>query len=533
MSGMSEAKDREVLHPAGEEKGGLLEYPAPHRVETPGGPVQVHWEEDPGISPYGMLTYFLEFLQISGIWKEFVDQCPLSYTSPGAPSKAEVLGTILCSVLSGHRRYAHITGIRGDSVLPKLLGIDRLRSEDSIRRAFAEEDEDALNLWMDRQTDKTFAALLERDWVLDLDATVKTLYGHQEEARVGYNPMKPGRPSHVYQVMVLAAAKLVLNVDVQAGNLTASEYAQPTLWGWLESRDRKDWPTLLRGDIAHGNEKMMQGAEQRGVRYLFKLRQSKGVGQLIGRLAARGDKAGWRTAGQGWEGVESQLQLQGWSRPRRVIVLRRRLREQAARPEGESQQMRLPGCALEHKGGEWYEHAVLVTSWEEPELLALAQAYRDRADTENMFDELKNQWGWKGFSTKDLKRSQLMARLVGLIFNWWGLFTRIGSGDKHGEAITTRPLFLQGIGRHTRHAQQNRLSLSSLHAKALKIAHLLATMSAWLRAFRESAEQLLEEVRWPALLRWIFRHFGAAAPPDPALAALQGGLQLPDLGSSD
>ena len=38
------------------------------------------------------------------------------------------------------------------------------------------------------------------------------------------------------EVMVLAAAKLVLNVDVQAGNLTASEYAQPTLWGWLEKR---------------------------------------------------------------------------------------------------------------------------------------------------------------------------------------------------------------------------------------------------------------------------------------------------------
>jgi hypothetical protein len=41
------------------------------------------------------------------------------------------------------------------------------------------------------------------------------------------------------------------------------------LWGWLESRERKDWPTFLRGDIAHGNEKMMQGAEQRGVPYLF------------------------------------------------------------------------------------------------------------------------------------------------------------------------------------------------------------------------------------------------------------------------
>lgn len=519
MSGMSDSKGEKRLHPLGEENAEPLEYPPPHRVETPGGFVQIHWEEDPGISPHGMLTYFIEFLQISGIWKDFVEQCPLSYTSPNAPTKAEILGTILLSILSGHRRYAHITGMRGDSVLPKLLGIEKLRSEDSIRRAFANQDEEALTLWMDLQTGKTFDALLEHDWVLDLDATVKTLYGGQEEARVGYNPMKPGRPSHVYQVMVLAAAKLVLNVDVQAGNLTASEYAQPTLWGWLESRERKDWPTFLRGDIAHGNEHMMQGAEERGVAYLFKIRRTKGVLQLISRLASRGDKSGWRTAGQGWEGVESQLQLQGWSRPRRVIVLRRKLKERPAVVE-ESAQLKLPGWAVEHKGGQWYEHAVLVTSWEEKDLMAVAQAYRDRADTENMFDELKNQWGWAGFSTHDLKRSQLMARMVALIFNWWSLFTRIASGEKHGEAITTRPMFLQGIARQTEHAKQTHLSISSLHAKARKLANMMAAISGWLRSFRDSAEQLAEKARWPVLLRLIFRHCW----PDPAEIASQIGL---------
>jgi len=110
---MVEAKEEEEFHPVGERPSEPLEYPAPHRVETPGGPVQVRWEEDPGISPHGALTYFIEFLQVSGIWKEFVDQCPLTYSSPNAPAKAEILGTILLSVLSGHRRYAHITGMRG------------------------------------------------------------------------------------------------------------------------------------------------------------------------------------------------------------------------------------------------------------------------------------------------------------------------------------------------------------------------------------------------------------------------------------
>ena len=33
------------------------------------------------------------------------------------------------------------------------------------------------------------------------------------------------------------------------------------------------------------------------------------------------------------------------------------------------------------------------------ELLTLGHLYRDRGDCENAFDELKNQWGWGGFTT--------------------------------------------------------------------------------------------------------------------------------------
>lgn len=501
---MEEAKK---AHPLGEEKWEPEGYPVPHRVETFGGPIQVQWEEEAGVSMHGPLTYFVEFLKVSGIWERFVEECPLHYTSRNAPTKSEILGTILFSVLSGHRRYAHITAIRGDNVLPQLLGIERFRSEDSVRRAFEKQDEEALTLWMDRHTNATYAALLDQKWILDLDATVKTLYGHQEEARVGYNPTKPGRPSHVYQAMLFSAAKLVLNVDVQAGNLIASQYAQPTLWGWLEARERSEWPTLLRGDIAHGNEEMMAGAEQRKLTYVFKLRQTKGVAQLIAKLARRGEKAGWQEAGQRWEGVEDELQLQGWSRKRRVIVLRRPLAKPST-AQAKTAQPALPGLVIEHKGGDWYEHAVLVTNWEQSELLAIAQIYRDRGDAENMFDELKNQWGWTGFSTADLKRSQLMARMVALIFNWWSIFTRMATGTKHGEAITTRPLFQHGVARRTRHANQTRLSLSSQHGKSKKIAYLLTGISSWLQQLKASAEQLAAAAQWPRLLRRIFQDFG-------------------------
>jgi hypothetical protein len=75
--------------------------------------------------------------------------------------------------------------------------------------------------------------------------------------------------------------------------------------------------------------------------------------------------------------------------------------------------------------------------------------YRDRADAENVFDELKNQWGWGGFTTQNLTRYRLLAGTVALVYNGWSLFTRLADPEHHREAITIRPLLLSAIARRT------------------------------------------------------------------------------------
>ena len=72
----------------------------------------------------------------------------------------------------------------------------------------------------------------------------------------------------------------------------------------------------------------------------------------------------------------------------------------------------------------------------EAEVLTIGQLYRDRGDCENSFDELKNHWGWGGFTTHDVARCRIMARIVALVFNWWNLFVRLADPDHHREAIT-------------------------------------------------------------------------------------------------
>jgi hypothetical protein len=490
-------------HPEGEEKS--LESSDDNEfipVDTFGGRVHVKWDSQASLTPLGQVAFFVEFLKASGLFDRWVEDCPAQYTSPNAPKKRDVLGTILLSVLAGHKRYSHMTNIRCDNVNPGLLSMSKVVSEDAVRRMLKNNIEEiAGDKWLRNSYKEAYGPLLTEDWILDVDTTVKPLYGKQEGAVVGYNPHKPGRPSHTYHTYMMANIKLILDVDLHAGNESASKYTAPGLWSLLDSLPQSHWPSFMRGDIGFGTDGIMSEAERIGMPYLFKLKQSKNVKHLIDYCMLQQD---WEYAGHKWEGIESKLQLMGWGHARRVIVLRRQIPKEVAVLSEQKQtgQMEFHFVEIENTM-RVYEYAVLVTSLED-EVRTIFQHYRERSDCENNFDELKNQWGWSGFTTHDVKRSAFMARIIGLIYNWWTLFVRSITPGKHTEAITSRPLLLHAVGRQTKHAGQTKLVISSTHGKSKHIHKQLAKLSLFLKSICASAEQLSNSERLRLILSRAF-----------------------------
>ena len=117
---------------------------------------------------------------------------------------------------------------------------------------------------------------------------------------------------------------------------------------------------------------------------------------------------------------------------------------------------------------------------------AFAQLYRDRADCENGFDELKNQWGWGGFTTQDIERCQTSARSVALVYNGWSWYCRAAKPGVRMEAITSRALLLAGVGRAVKHAGQTTLYLTTMHAAKDKLIALIANIRVALSHVRAS-----------------------------------------------
>jgi hypothetical protein len=313
----------------------------------------------------------------------------------------------------------------------------------------------------------------------------------------------------------MANTRLALHVDVMAGNETAPLHRMPGLGAWRDTLPQNERPSLRRGDVAYGNETVLREAEIRPQPYLSQLKLSAKVKTLIKSLFRQ---SGWEDAGQGWEGLEDTLTLSGGSCARRVVVLRRRLAGEMMLTEKEERQGKFAFIEGDVPTAR-YEYAVWVTSTTHP-ILTLAPLYRDRADSENNFDALKNPWGWGGFTTQDLARCPLMARRVALVYNGWTLFVRLAQPHKHFEAISSRPLLLYGVATQTRHAGQTRLTITRTHAKQAAIQAVLTQLAAFLATLKATAEPLTDAQRLRAILSRAFAKFvlASADPPHPLQA---------------
>jgi hypothetical protein len=394
-------------------------------------------ETQRAVTPFGGLVVFSEFLRCIGYSEAVRQHLPFSLRSPNAIDPVKTFTAFLLSVVAGARRFAHTSLLRADVALHALLGISRFPIDDTVRNLFKRFGQGQCQRFFSGLWNWQFERLPDcaSGYSLDLDSTVFERYGHQQGALRGPNPRKHGRPSHHPLVAVLAEAHFLLHGWLRSGNCGTSRGVVEFLKEALALLPEKHALRLVRADAGFFDQQLLGFLEQRGLRYIVVARLTLWLKREAARVVE------WRALDPYYAVGEFSLQLFGWDRPRRFVVIREQLR--AERASLGRKLLEVPG----------YTFRIFVTNLP----LSGEEVWRDynrRADVENRIAELKHDLAADDFCLQQFFATEAAFRSILLLFNLLGEFQRACGFTSYRQPATLRTLvFLCGalLGRAGHH----------------------------------------------------------------------------------
>lgn len=371
------------------------------------GEAKLVLDETPkAISPFGGLASFISFLGQIGFAREVQQHLPFAEpTSNNAIPLAHSLTAFLLSVVVGARRFAHCEWLRADRVLHAMLGLSRFPSDDTIRNFFLRFSQaDIQAFW--RPLWRWLLLLVQcpaAGFSLDLDSTVFCREGQQEGARKGFNPRRKGRNSHHPLLAVLAEAHFVLQGWLRSGNTGPARGVIPFLQEALALLPEGTWLRTVRADSGFFDRPFLDFLEERSLPYVVVARLTS---TLKRHCAGIKD---WTAIEEHHDAGEFTVKLFGWSKERRFVVVRERVRETKA----------AVGRRLIDVPG--YTFRVWVTNRNE-RALELWRDYNQRACIEQRIEELKHDLAADGFCLQPFFATESAFLAVLCAFNLLSLY---------------------------------------------------------------------------------------------------------------
>lgn len=241
-------------------------------------------------------------------------------------------------------------------------------------------------------------------WI-DCDSTVRTLYGHQEGAAIGYNPTHRGARS--YHPLLLTEAHLG---DTLAGLLRPGNAASAARIEELLERVLRLLPhhqrLRLRADAGFYDGKFVAQLRRSNIRFAIVAKLTHPL-----KIAVPGKR--YRRVCDDLAVAEFRYQPHGWERAERCVVLRKTLPP----PEDAEQQPTL--FTLDR-----HAYHVLVTDLDlQP--YEVFHFYRDRAGIERIIRTLKDDYPFGSAPTNHFAANELYAELSLLAYNLMTWFRRL------------------------------------------------------------------------------------------------------------
>jgi len=157
--------------------------------------------------------------------------------------------------------------------------------------------------------------------ILDLDSTVVTVFGHQEQTAVGYNPHYRGKRSYNPLLCIEANSSYLWDTELRPGNAGTWEGSPELLDTCFVNVPPDIREIRVRADAGFGFNPVLEALEAKSVDYAVVARLTPAFRRLLPGLR-------YQPANRIWEMAEFEHRLHGWPQARRFCVARRFIPEE-------------------------------------------------------------------------------------------------------------------------------------------------------------------------------------------------------------
>jgi len=279
-----------------------------------------------GLTHFGGICFFHEFLRMLQL-RNFL---ATHLTYPRRNNRyhlSQMILALLYPIVLGLDRLETASFLRSNSTFQYLTGLPSFPDPQTLRRFLLHAPEafwEQLHRVNDRLL-QTFIHLPSRRsrLIFDLDSTVVTVFGKQEDAAVGYNPRYRGKRSYDPLLCIEANSSYLWDAELRPGNAGTWDGAVEVLDTCFANVPPDIRELRVRADAGFGFDPVFVALEAQPAQYAVVARLTTGLKRLLPGLS-------YHSVNRHWEMAEFEHCLHGWPQARRFVVARRFLEPEEA-----------------------------------------------------------------------------------------------------------------------------------------------------------------------------------------------------------
>lgn len=327
---------------------------------------------------------------------------------------SELISTLIHQIILGFGRIEPGQLLKHDRVLRFLMGMPTYPNATTHRRFLVRLGgcglQGLLKLHDRYRREFLFRPQSMSRIVFDFDTSVLTLFGHQENARIGYNPKKRGRPSYHPLFCFEGQTGDCWAGELYPGNIHPASIAIPFLEAAIAKLPRPIRRKYFRGDSAFFDGKVVDFHNSHGIGYAIAARMTSPIKRRLSDLE-------YEQVSRHVDIAEFTYQPYRWTKAERFIVIRRPL------PEEPSWQLSL------FKMGKYTYHVLVTNLRLKP--INVWRFYNRRATAELVIRELKEAYATGKIPTKFFGANAAFFQISLLAYNLLNWFKRLCLPSDH------------------------------------------------------------------------------------------------------